>query len=172
MKHPFWIGLLCLALAAAPAAAQVEVKAGGGVLTDPSRLGGHVSLEIPLSDDYPTYLAPFFEYYVQDDAKLLPKMMPVGASLLYKALMSSYGGMVYFGVLGGLLMSRDIPDPFGAPTGVSSNDALIGVGGGGQFGFNDRFGVFGQIRWFRLVETGGDNNISFQAGLALKLGEL
>lgn len=172
MKQLFWTVFLCLILSINPATAEVEVKLGGGFLTDPTRLGGNLSLEIPLNDGFPTYLAPFFEYYGSDDLKVFPKMSPIGISLIYKALMSSYGGTVYFGVLGGLLMSQKIPEASGVPSVPSSKDAMIGAGGGVQFGFNDRIGTYGQIRWFRLMQNDGDNNISIQGGLSFKIGEI
>ena len=94
--------------------AQVDVKVGGGALFDPTRGGGHLSVEFPIGDLYPTYLAPFVEYYrrtitlVATD-KTLETEIPAGVSLIYKAPLSDRYGTVFFGVAGGVLHTRGSP---------------------------------------------------------------
>ena len=94
--------------------AQVDVKVGGGALFDPTRGGGHLSIDIPIGDLYPTYLAPFVEFYrrtitlVATD-KTLETEIPAGVSLVYKAPLSDRYGTVFFGVAGGVLHTRGSP---------------------------------------------------------------
>ena len=97
------------------AEAQVDVKAAGGFLFDPTRWGGHLSIEIPIGDMYPTYLAPFVEFYrktstlelVNITAKTDISEIPAGISLIYKAPLSDRYGTVFFGVGGGCCTRGD-----------------------------------------------------------------
>ena len=165
MKYLVWVAsIVCLLLSVVPVSArEIGVKVGGAVVIDPSRWGGHISFEIPLSEEYPTNLAPFFEYY----EKAGTKIMPLGLTLLYKARFSDYGGTVYFGAGGGVLMIRGQPG-LGLVTGT---DGMITAGGGLSIGLGERFGVYTQARWFRSFEDQAANNeISIQAGLQFRLG--
>ena len=156
--------------------AQVDIKIGGGALFDPTRGGGHLSIEFPIGDLYPTYLAPFVEYYrrtitlVATD-KTLETEIPAGVSLVYKAPLSDRYGTVFFGVAGGVLHTRG--SPVLVPVGVdlvtgttaivdlsidtetrevvteTSTEALIAVAGGMRFDVSEGISAFVQGRWFR-----------------------
>ncbi len=97
--------------------AQLDVKIGGGALLDPTRAGGHLSIEVPIGDLYPTYLAPFVEYYrgtttlssVNITLETDVSEIPAGVSLIYKAPLSDRYGTVFFGVGGGVLHARGFP---------------------------------------------------------------
>ena len=83
--------VLMLFLISLPASArEIGLKAGGATVFDPRRWGGHFSFEIPLSEEYPTNLAPFVEFYSKDGSKLIP----IGIALLYKARISDAGGII------------------------------------------------------------------------------
>ncbi len=172
------------------AAAQVDVKIGGGILLDPTRAGGHLSVEFPIGDLYPTYLAPFVEYYrrtitlVATD-KTLETEIPAGVSLVYKAPLSDRYGTVFFGVAGGVLHTRGSPivEVFGGTTVYAvdtetgevvtetSTEALIAVAGGMRFDVSEGIGAFVQGRWFRAFASGTTNNFGIHAGLMFSLGE-
>ena len=175
MKHLIRIVSVCLVLMAASAAdAQISVRLGGGLAINPSRPGGHVSFDFPLSEQYQTFLAPFFEFYSKDGVRHIP----AGASLLYKAALSEHGGLVYFGAGAGVLMQRGTlleieEDPNIGPVLVITEpftEAMLSVAGGAQVGLGERAGVFVQARWFRSMATGGNNEIAFQAGVYFNLG--
>jgi len=170
MKHLIWIVILCLAAAGPASAAELGVKMGGGVVVDPSRWGGHVSFEVPLSREFPTFIAPFFELYRKGGVN----QMPLGATLMYKSMFSGYGGTVYFGVGGGILkVSGTITDPLtGIGASGSSTDAMITAGGGVYFYLKEPAALFVQMRWFRpFAETSAKNELAFQAGLHFRIGE-
>lgn len=179
--------------------AQVDVKIGGGALLDPTRGGGHLSVEVPIGDMYPTYLAPFVEVYRKSGISEIP----AGVGLIYKAPLSDRYGTVFFGVAGGVLHARGFPVivPMvivlddGTPINVidpvtgeaiieqlrdpatgefvtgTSTEALIAVAGGMQFEVAERVGAFVQCRWFRAFASGSTNNFGLHAGLAFSLGE-
>ncbi len=180
MRQLIWVVPVCLFLAAAPAfAGGVGIKAGGGLIVDPSRWGGHVSFEIPISDDYPLSLAPFFELYEKDGEK----GMPTGVSLLYKAPLSERGGNIYFGAGIGFLLRRG--SVLGQPNvSDSSNDLMMTAAGGFSFGVTEQVGIFTQARWFlSLVDEARDpfdlefgtasskNEITVIVGLDFQIGE-
>ncbi len=154
--------------------AQVDVKAGGGLLFDPTRWGGHLAIEIPIGDTYPTYLAPFVEFY----RKIGISEIPAGISLIYKAPLSDRYGTVFFGAGGGVLHARGFPlliDTVLGPvitdeTGTRT-EAMIAAGGGVLFDVAERAGVFVQGRWFRAFASGSTNNFALHAGLEFSLGE-
>ena len=171
--------------------AQVDVKVGGGALFDPTRGGGHLSIDIPIGDLYPTYLAPFVEYYrrtitlVATD-KTLETEIPAGVSLVYKAPLSDRYGTVFFGVAGGVLHTRGSPIVevlldgrvvYAVDTETreviteTSTEALIAVAGGMRFDVSGSVGAFVQGRWFRAFASGTTNNFGVQAGLMFSLGE-
>lgn len=171
--------------------AQVDVKVGGGALFDPTRGGGHLSIEFPIGDLYPTYLAPFVEYYrrtitlVATD-KTLETEIPAGVSLVYKAPLSDRYGTVFFGVAGGVLHTRGSPivevlfdgrTVYAVDTETreviteTSTEALIAVAGGMRFDVAGSVGAFVQGRWFRAFASGTTNNFGVQAGLMFSLGE-
>ena len=171
--------------------AQVDVKVGGGALFDPTRGGGHLSIDIPIGDLYPTYLAPFVEYYrrtitlVATD-KTLETEIPAGVSLVYKAPLSDRYGTVFFGVAGGVLHTRGSPivevlfdgtTVYAVDTETreviteTSTEALIAVAGGMRFDVSGSVGAFVQGRWFRAFASGTTNNFGVQAGLMFSLGE-
>ena len=92
--------------------------------------------------------------------------MPMGASIQYKARFSEYGGQIYFGAGGGVMLTR------GDVAGVSVNktNGLIGAMGGLSFGLSDRMGVFAQARWLRPFEDEtADNELGFHVGLTFNL---
>ncbi len=153
MRRPIWIVPVCLFLAAVPASArEVGIKAGGGLIVDPSRWGGHVSVEIPISDEYPISVAPFFELYEKDGEK----GMPTGVAMLYKAPLSEQVGTVHFGVGLGFLLRRG--SALGQ-VGVSQsrNDFMMTAAGGISFGVSEQVGMFVQGRWFvSLVDEAVD----------------
>jgi len=153
------LGLMSLSASAR----EIGVKAGGATVFDPVRWGGHLSFEIPLSDEYPTNLAPFIEVYNKNGNKLIP----VGIALIYKARISDAGGTIYFGVGGGALLVRGQP-AFGL---VKSTDGIISAALGLSLGFGDRFGAFTQMRWFRSFEDQtADNLYAVHFGLSFNLG--
>ena len=168
--------------------AQVDVKIGGGALFDPTRAGGHLSIDFPIGDLYPTYLAPFVEFYRKDGISEIP----AGVSLIYKAPLSDRYGTVFFGVAGGVLHARGFP--VFAPVGVdpmtgdvmmdllidpatgefvtgTSTEALLAVAGGLRFDVSEGIGAFVQGRWFRAFASGSTNNFGIHAGLMFSLGE-
>ena len=162
--------------------AQLDVKIGGGALLDPTRGGGHLSIEIPIGDLYPTYLAPFVEYYRKNGISEIP----AGVSLIYKAPLSDRYGTVFFGVGGGVLHARGFPvievlidgtrvfliDPAtGDFVTGKSTEALIAVAGGMRFDVSEGIGAFVQGRWFRAFASGSTNNFGLHAGLMFSLGE-
>ncbi len=168
--------------------AQVDVKIGGGALFDPTRAGGHLSIEFPIGDLYPTYLAPFVEFYRKGGISEIP----AGVSLVYKAPLSDQYGTVFFGVSGGVLHARGFPvlvpvgvDPVTGEVIVSlsrdpvtgevitetSTEALIAVAGGMRFDVSEGIGAFVQGRWFRAFASGSTNNFGIHAGLMFSLGE-
>lgn len=179
--------------------AQVAVKIGGGALLDPTRGGGHLSVEVPIGDMYPTYLAPFVEVYRKSGISEIP----AGVSLIYKAPLSDRYGTVFFGVAGGVLHARGFPVVVpavivlddGTPINIidpvtgeaimeqlrdiatgefvtgTSTEALIAVAGGVQFDIAESVGAFVQGRWFRAFASGSTNNFGLHAGLVFSLGE-
>ncbi len=176
MKSMVWVFFVASIAVVGRADAQVDVKAGGGLLFDPTRWGGHLSVEVPIGDTYPTYLASFVEFYRKDGVSEIP----AGLGLTYKAPLSDRYGTVFFGVGGGILHARGFPlliiDPIrGAiPSGEtgSTTEAMIAVGGGVRFDVAGRMGVFVQGRWFRAFASGGfPNNFALHTGLKFSLGE-
>ena len=167
MKYSIWwmvvLGV-CWSITSGPVSArELGIKLGGGTMLSASRFGGHASIEIPLSDEYPTNIAPFIEFY----SKSGKKVIPLGLALLYKARMSDAGGTVYFGAGGGVLMIRGQPGPLF----VTGTEGMITAAGGVGMGIGERMGGFAQIRWFRSFEDQtGDNEFSIQAGLQISLG--
>lgn len=179
--------------------AQLDVKIGGGALLDPTRGGGHLSVEVPIGDLYPTYLAPFVEFYRKSGISEIP----AGVSLIYKAPLSDRYGTVFFGVAGGVLHARGFPvlvpvvlllddgtlinavDPLtgevimqpsrdpatGEFVTGTSTEALIAVAGGMRFDVATGVGAFVQGRWFRAFASGSTNNFGIHAGLMFSLGE-
>ncbi len=150
-------------LAATPVAARdFAVNAGGGTLFDPSRPGGHFSFEMSLSDEYPTHLTPFCEFYGKSGTWIIP----IGISLLYRPPLSEYGGTIYFGAGAGALLVRGQPAQ-GLPTGT---DGMISVAGGLSFDVGPSAGMFVQVRWFRSFENqSAENEIGIQAGVRFNL---
>ena len=176
MKSMVWVFFVLVVAMVGRADAQVDVKAGGGLLFDPTRWGGYLSVEIPIGDTYPTYLAPFAEFYRKSGVSEIP----AGLSLIYKAPLSDQYGTVFFGVGGGILHARGFPllidtiaGPVPSPSGEtgSTTKAMIAVGGGVRFDVADRAGVFVQGRWFRAFASGFPNNFALHAGLKFSLGE-
>lgn len=166
MRHRVWFAAAFLVmLISVPASArQMGLKAGGGVLLDPSRWGGHASFEIALSEEYPTNVAPFIEVYSKSGTHVIP----LGLALLYKARFSDYGGTVFFGAGGGVLMIRGQPG-FGVAEGT---DGMITAAGGLSMGITERAGVFAQFRWFRSFEDqSAENQYGIQVGVQLQFGE-
>ncbi len=163
--------------------AQVDVKIGGGALLDPTRGGGHLSIEFPIGDLYPTYLAPFVEYYRKSGISEIP----AGVSLVYKAPLSDHYGTVFFGVAGGVLHARGFPvivdvlfdgtvlylvdTATGEVVIENSTKALLAVAGGMRFDVSENIGAFVQGRWFRAFASGSTNNFGIHAGLMISLGE-
>jgi hypothetical protein len=159
------VGLVLVGLMSTADARPVVVKAAGGaLLSNEVRPGMFASIEIPISEDYPTHLSPFIEVYSKDGTT----MIPLGASLIYKASFSERGGTVFFGAGGGLLMIRGEPG-LGYATGTSG---MIGVMGGLSFGLGDRLGVLVQGRWLRPFEDEtAENELGAHIGLQFDLGE-
>jgi hypothetical protein len=160
---------MCFALVLASWASTADarpivVKAGGGaLLSNDVRPGMFASIEIPISEDYPTHLSPFVEFYSKDGTH----MIPLGVSPIYKASFSERGGTVFFGANGGVLMIRGDPG-LGYATGTSG---MIGVSGGLSFGLGDRLGVFVLGRWLRPFEDEtADNELGAHVGLQFDLG--
>lgn len=163
--------------------AQVDVKIGGGALLDPTRGGGHLSIDFPIGDLYPTYLAPFVEFYRKDGISEIP----AGVSLVYKAPLSDRYGTVFFGVAGGVLHARGFPvivdvlfdgtvlylvdTTTGDFVRETSTEALIAVAGGMRFDVSEGIGAFVQGRWFRAFASGSTNNFGIHTGLIFSLGE-
>ena len=188
MKSMVAVSLFMMIAMFGRADAQVDVKIGGGALFDPMRAGGHLSVEFPIGDLHPTYLAPFVEFYRKDGISEIP----AGVSLIYKAPLSDRYGTVFFGVSGGVLHARGFPVI--VPVGVNpvtgevimdlardpttgdfvtgtSTKALIAVAGGMRFDVAEGIGAFVQGRWFRAFASGSTNNFGIHAGLMFSLGE-
>lgn len=156
------MGLTLVVLLSGQSAAQVDVKVGGGLLVDNTRWGGHLSVDIPVGDTYPTYLSPFIEFY---RTSLAPgsnlNEIPVGASILYKAAFSEQYGVVFFGVGGGMFLAR------GA---ASASEPMVTAGGGLMFDVSDSMGLFVQGKWFRAFTTGSKNEVSLHVGVNFRVG--
>jgi len=157
---------LFLALSGSADALQWGVKAGGGVNFKPSpaRWGGHGSIEIPLSEDYPTSISVFYEMY----KKLGITQMPFGAAIHYKAPLTRYGGTIYFTGGGGLLRLSGLTDING--NSASQTDGMMTVAGGAIFSITESVGIFGQFRWFKAFASGAVNEYGIQFGLHFPLG--
>ena len=166
--------LVCAALAvfSGRSDAQVDLRAGGGLLVNPSRWGGQVAIDLPIGGTYPTFISPFVEWYRKGGVNAIP----AGVSLIYKAPFSDRYGTVFFGVGAGLYrVSGSIPGIdvlTGALTTItdSSTQFMITAGGGLQLDVTDRVGPFIQMRWFRAFASGSKNEVSVTAGLGFKLG--
>ena len=152
----FVIACFVLVSGSAPADA-IGIKAGGGLLFDPSRWGGHISVEIPISDDHPLALAPFFELYEKDGEK----GMPIGISLLYRAPLTREVGTIYFGAGAGMLLLRGTTfQQFGGGTlSGGSNNVMATAAGGLLFHLNESFGLFLQARWFMSMSDTTENEL-------------
>ena len=130
----------------------VTFKFGGGVMINPTGGGGHASIEIPLSEEYSTYAAPFVEYYSKDGTRI-----PIGASLLYKAPFGEFSGTIYFGIgFGAMIVDGLPPDPITGFDGSGTN-AMGAAGGGISFALSDKAGVFVQSRYSRAFSGSGEN---------------
>ena len=161
----FVLACFVLVVGAVPADA-IGIKAGGGPLLDPLRWGGHVSVEIPISDDRPLALAPFFELYAKDGGKLIP----VGISMVYRAPLTREVGTIYFGVGGGMLLLRSVQyELIGIPYRDSSNEIMATAAGGLLFHLSENMGFFLQTRWFMAMSNEGIDNTS-KSNLAFMLG--
>ena len=165
MKRFVCLVALSLILAGPATALQWGVKAGGALIfkPSPSRWGGHGSIEIPLSEDYPTSLSAFFEMYKKSGFTTIP----TGLSILYKAPLTRYGGTIYFTGGGGILRFSG-PDLDG--TNRSSTDGMITVAGGTFVPLTESISVFGQFRWFKRFASGAVNEYGIQFGLHFPLG--
>ena len=121
-------------------------------MINPTGGGGHASVEIPLSEEYSTYAAPFVEYYSKDGTRV-----PIGASLLYKAPFGEFGGTIYFGVGFGVMIVDGLPeDPITGFDGSATN--MMGSAGGGiSFALSQQAGVFVQSRYSRAFSGTGEN---------------
>ena len=162
MKRVACLVAVSLMLIGSADALQWGIKTGGGVnfKPKPSRWGGHGSVEIPLSEDYPTSLAVFFEMY----KKLGITQMPIGLGIHYKAPLSRYGGTIYFVGGGGIIRVS-----FGGIIPAQTN-GLITVAGGTVFALTEKVGIFSQVRWFKPFASGAVNEYGIQAGLHFSLG--
>jgi|GEM_PF-1842971 hypothetical protein len=167
MKDRIWwlviAGMFCGSMVGGADARQLGIKLGGGAMLSNSRMGGHASIEIPLSDEYPTNIAPFIEVYNKSGTKVIP----LGLALLYKAQMTEAGGTIYFGAGGGLLMVRGQPGPLFVTGTEGMITAALGIG----INVTERMGGFAQVRWFRsFANQAGENEFSILAGLQINLG--
>jgi len=170
------MGLVVMVLLVGQSGAQVDVKVGGGLLVDQSRWGGHLSVDIPIGDTYPTYLSPYVELY---RSTLAPGIhlneIPVGANLLYKAPFSEQYGVVFFGIGGGMYLARGtVKDASGNVidgVSISATEPMITAGGGLLVDVSDSMGLFVQGRWFKAFTTGAKNEVTLHVGLSFKLGE-
>jgi len=162
MRNLVAAAAICAVLAAPASGFMWNLKVGGGAVLKPSptRWGGHVSFELPLSDDHPTYIAPFLDFY----RKAGVSHMPVGAAIIYRAPFSDYWGTVYFASGGGLQRVSG--------SGLASTEAIVTVAAGLSVGLTERTAVFVQGRWFRsFAEASAEaNQYAFHAGLELRLG--
>jgi hypothetical protein len=160
MRRFLGLFAVCLLLAGSADALQWGVKTGGGVVfkPSPSRWGGHASLEIPLSEDYPTSLSAFFEIYRKSSIN----QMPAGLSIHYKAPLTRWGGTIYFAGGGGVLRVSGL--------GNSLTNGMLTVAGGGIIPVTESVGVFGQFRWFKAFASGSVNEYGLQFGLHFPLG--
>ncbi|MCZ6635122.1 MAG: hypothetical protein O7G87_17120 [bacterium] len=164
-----YVLLLCLSLLAFPIRADaMSIKVGGGALFDPVRWGGHLSIELPLGDTYPTYLAPYVEFYSKDQINEIP----IGATLLYKAPFSDLVGTVFFGVGGGVLLARSptLTIPGIGTFKISETQGIISAGGGLRIDIQERIGIFAQARWFKAFAPGSKNQVSVHIGLHFDVG--
>jgi hypothetical protein len=166
MKRVVCLVAACLVLVGSADALQWGVKAGGAVnfKPSPSRWGGHGSIEIPISEDYPTSISAFFEMY----KKFGITQMPTGLAIHYKAPLSRHGGTIYFAGGGGIIRISG----FDAATNVSRSqtNGLMTVAGGTVFPVTEAFGVFGQFRWMKAFASNAVNEYGIQFGLHFSLG--
>ena len=153
MRKAIWVGWVPVFLAVTSVDSEgVGLKIGAGVMVSPSGGGGHASVEIPLSEEYSTYAAPFVEVYSKDGTRV-----PIGAALLYKAPFGEFGGTIYFGVGVGVLIVDGLPpDPETGFDGSAKN-AMGSAGGGVSFALSRQAGIFVQSRYSRAITGSGDN---------------
>lgn len=163
--------VMCLVVVSALFSGSVDalqwgVKAGGGFNFQPSptRWGGHGSVEIPLSQDYPTSLSAFFEMY----KKVGITQIPFGLGIHYKAPLTRFGGTIYFVGGGGLL--RLSFEPTGGVSLPSQTNGMITVAGGAILNMTEKIGFFSQVRWFKAFASGSENELGIQFGLHFNLG--
>jgi hypothetical protein len=181
MKRLVFLVALSLVLAGPVTALQWGVKAGGGVNFEPSpsRWGGHGSIEIPLSEDYPTSLSVFFEMYRKTLTILnVPEMttqIPAGLAIHYKAPLSRHGGTIYFTGGGGIVrdyfpVPPDPADPLAASGRASATEPIITVAGGAIIPVTESISAFGQFRWFKAFASRAVNQYGIQFGVHFPLG--
>ena len=175
MKRFLCLVALSLMLAGPSAALQWGVKAGGGVNFEPSpaRWGGNMSIEIPVSEDYPTSLSVFFEMYRKtltiQNVPGTTTQIPAGLAIHYKAPLSRHGGTIYFTGGGGIV--RDyFPDSSTASGRASATEPIITVAGGAIIPVTESISVFGQFRWFKAFASRAVNQYGIQFGVHFPLG--
>ena len=159
MKHFVRVVLVYLVLSASSAsAAPIGIRAGGGFMIHPSRPGGHFSMEVPISQDYPTTVGAMFEMYSKGGTRV----MPLGVTLGYKARLTDYGGAIFFEAGGGMLLTRG---------NTQNTDGMITTAGGLSVNLKGLWGVFGMVRWFRAFgNLSARNEFSFMFGLQFGIG--
>ena len=182
--------VFCSIFSAPVSGLEWGAKLGGGAVVDPTRWGGHVSIEMPLTEEYPTSLVAFFEVYrrsesdvdldgdgLTDFAKITGTQMPIGLAFMYKAPFTAEAGTVFFSAGGGLLrVISTIEDIalFGGTTTKrkgSSSDGMITVSGGVYFDVTQSAAIFLQARWFRnFSEASADNEVAIQVGVHFPIG--
>jgi hypothetical protein len=166
---------LSLVLVGPVTALQWGVKAGGGVNFEPSpsRWGGHGSIEIPLSQDYPTSLSVFFEMYRKtltiQNVSGTTTQIPMGLAIHYKAPLSRHGGTIYF-TGGGGIVRDSFPDLTSASGRSSATEPIVTVAGGTVIPVTESIAVFGQFRWFKAFASGAVNQYGVQFGIHFPLG--
>lgn len=173
MRRLIGAAVLGLLLVGSADALQWGVKVGGGVnfQPDPTRWGGHASIEIPLSEDYPTSLSAFYEIYRWDVDLVVvsgtASEMPIGLAVHYKAPLTRFGGTIYFAGGGGVLRQSG-PDPAGGT--ASQTNGMVTVAGGTVFNLTTSVGIFSQFRWLKAFASGAENEYGIQVGLHFPLG--
>jgi hypothetical protein len=100
--------------------------------------------------------------------------IPTGLSILYKAPLSRYGGMIYFTGGGGIYWASgpDVDDYGNLIVGPNrtQTDGMMSVAGGTYVPVTEAISIFGQFRWLKRFASGALNEYGISFGLYFPIG--
>jgi hypothetical protein len=134
---------------------------GGGVVFDGTVPGGGLAIDIPMGDQ-PVQISLGAEYYKKS-----------GVTTIYAPVMGVYkteaseSAQIYFGAGSGIGYSKISILGISA----SSTNALAAGVGGIDFKVSDKMGIFAEVSYYRVFESGAANTIAGKAGISFSLGE-